>query len=165
MNVAVVALAGRVGAARGAGGATDLATGAAEHLIFGAGHFVAARTAHGAVDTKRRLVNMAGERMCGATAAPTGRAGAGAGDTDGTIRDGAAHAVIRAGMVPAVFGFDQAGIADARAVDRARAQGVFATAPMPAACANLYTGLANEVRRALTIADLGHDATTRATGG
>ena len=165
MYVAVVALAGRVGAARGAGCAANLATGAAEHLIFGAGYFVAARTAHGAVDTKRRLVDMAGERMCGTTGAPTGRAGAGAGDTDGTVRDGAAHAVIGAGMVPAVFGFDQAGIADARAVDRTRAEGMLAAAPMPTAGADLHTGLANEVRRALAIADLGHDATTRATGG
>ena len=61
MNITVVPVAIGVGAARSTGAATDFTAGAAEHLIFGAGDFVAASTPHCAVNTERGLVNMASE--------------------------------------------------------------------------------------------------------
>ena len=63
VDIAVVAAALRVGAARGTGAATDLAAGAAEYLIFGAGGPVAASTPYCAVGTQRGLVNVAGKGM------------------------------------------------------------------------------------------------------
>lgn len=117
MNVAMIAAAVGICAARGAGGAAHLAAGAAQHLISGAGHFVAARAAHGAIDAERCLINMTGEGMGGTTGAPAGGAGAGAGDAYRLLRDRAAHAMIGAGVMPAVFGLGQTGVTDARAID------------------------------------------------
>lgn len=162
MNVAVIAAARGVCTARRTGRAADFPAGAAEDLIFGAGHFVAAGAAHRTVDAERCLVDVAGKRMRGTGGASAGRAGTGTGDTNRAIRDRTEQAMIGAGMVPAIFGFDQAGVTDARAIDGTYAKGMFAAASMSAACAYLDTCLAYQVRRALAIAYLGHYPTTGA---
>lgn len=71
VNVAVVALALRVCAARSAGRATQRVTGATAHLIFCTGDLVATGAARCAIHTERRLVDMAGQRMSGAGGAAT----------------------------------------------------------------------------------------------
>lgn len=117
MNVAMVAVTVGVRAARSTGGAAHLAAGAAKHLISGAGYFVAAGAAHSAIDAEWGLINMAGEGMGGTAGASTGGAGAGAGDANRLLRDGAAHAMIGAGVMSAIFGLDQTGVTDSRAID------------------------------------------------
>ena len=117
MNSAVVASAMGIGAARGAGGAANLAAGATAHLILCAGNFVAAGAARCAVGAERRLVDMAGECMRWATGAATGGAGTRTGDAERSVGDRAARLVIRAGAVPTIFSFSQTDITNPCAID------------------------------------------------
>ena len=82
VDITVVAPAGGVRTARGAVRTTNLATGAAAYLVFGAGSLVAACAARRAGDAERGLVNMAGKCMRRATGAATGGARARAGGAD-----------------------------------------------------------------------------------
>src|SRR5579859_2616284 len=128
VDSAVVAAALRIGAARCAVGTSNLATGAAAYLIFGASGFFAAGAAHHAIDADGGLVNMAGQGMRWATGASTGSAGACAGDTHGALGDRAAQLMILAGMVSTIFCLRQTIVADPGAIDRAGSKWMFGAA-------------------------------------
>lgn len=86
----MVALARRIGAARGAARTNHFIAGAAAHLIFSAGNLVTAGAMRDAIDTQRRLIDMAGKGMSRAARPATFRTDFGAGRTDGLLGNRAA---------------------------------------------------------------------------
>src|SRR5690348_10307950 len=116
MDVAMIALARRIGAARGTASTNHFIASAAAHLIFSAGNLVTAGAMCDAIDTQRRLIDMAGKSMSRAARPATFRADFGAGRTDGLIGNRAAQLMVRTRAMPTFFSLVQTDITHPSAI-------------------------------------------------
>lgn len=160
MDVAMIALARRIGAARGAASTNHFIAGAAAHLIFSAGNLVTAGAMRDAIDTQRCLIDMAGKGMRRAARQTTFRADFGAGRTDGLIGNRAAQLMVRTRAMPTFFSLVQTDITHPGAIYSASPQRMLNAAPALATGANLRARLTDKMRLLFAIAELRHRAAT-----
>ena len=160
MDVAMIALARRIGAARGAASTNHFITGAAAHLIFNAGNLVTAGAMRDAIDTQRRLIDMAGKRVSWTARPATFRADFGTGRTDGLLGDRAAQLMVRTRAMPTFLSLVQTDITHPGAIDSTSPQRMLNAAPALATGANLRARLTDKMRLLFAIAELRHRAAT-----
>ena len=119
MNVAMIAVARRIGTARCAARTNHFIAGATAHLIFRARNLVTASAMCDAIDTQRGPIDMAGKRMSRAARPATVRAAFGAGCTDGPLGNRAAELMVRTRAMPTFFSLVQTDITRPGAIDSA----------------------------------------------
>ena len=160
VDIAMVALARRIGAARGAARTNHFIAGEAAHLIFSAGNLMTAGAMRDAIDTQRRLIDMAGKGMSRAARPATFRTDFGAGRTDGLLRNRAAQLMVRTSPMPTFFSLVQTDITHPGAIDSTCSQRMLNAAPALAASADLRARLTDKMRVLFAIAELSHRAAT-----